>query len=184
MLSEAVEQALLAALEAHAGQARKAGGSPYVVHPLHVALIVTRWGQDDETVQAALLHDVVEDCEGWSEQRTRQEFGDTVASVVGELTEDKSRSWEERKENAVAHICDLSERACTVKAADKLHNLSSLALALANAEETASIWERFHGGRERTIEMDRRMVEALCARLADGPATELRRALQQVEQVA
>ena len=184
MFSSAVEQALCAALEAHAGQVRRGSDVPYAVHPLHAALIVARWGFDDETIQAALLHDVVEDNPAWTAERVRREFGEDVASIVLELTEDKSRSWEERKEHAIAAIPALSPRACAVKAADKLHNLSTLARALHGAPDAGQVWARFKGGRERTLQKDRRLVAALSERLGGAPAGELLKALQAVEEAA
>jgi (p)ppGpp synthase/HD superfamily hydrolase len=184
MFTPAVERALCVSLEAHAGQCRKGSDVPYAVHPLHVALIVARWGCDDETIQAALLHDVVEDCPQWGAERIRAEFGEDVLSVVLELTEDKGLSWEERKEHAIESIPGLSARACAVKAADKLHNLFTLAGALAGASDPALVWARFKGGRERTLAKDRRLVAALAGRLSPDPARELSRALAAVEAAA
>ena len=181
MFSAAVERALCAALEAHAGQVRKGSGVPYAVHPLHAALIVARWGFDDETIQAALLHDVVEDCPGWTADRLHAEFGPEVASVVLELTEDKRLPWEERKERAIAAVPELSQRACAVKAADKLHNLFTLARALEGTSDAGDVWARFKGGRDRTLAKDRRLVAALAQRLGVEPARELAQALRAVE---
>jgi (p)ppGpp synthase/HD superfamily hydrolase len=184
MFTPAVERALCVALEAHSGQRRKGSDAPYAVHPLHVALIVARWGCDDETIQAALLHDVVEDCPAWNAERMLAEFGPEVTSVVLELTEEKGLSWEERKEHAIASIPELSERACAVKAADKLHNLFTLAGALAGTSDAALVWAAFKGGRERTLAKDRRLVAALAGRLSPEPARELSRALAAVEAAA
>ena len=184
MFNADIERALRVTLEAHAGQTRKGSDAPYAVHPLHAALIVARWGFDDETIQAALLHDVVEDCADWSAERVQAEFGPTVASVVLELTEDKSLPWEERKERAIASIPALSERACAVKAADKLHNLFTLARALEDAPDAGPVWARFNGGRDRTLAKDRRLVAALARRLGDVPARDLTRALHAIEAAA
>ena len=101
MYSPLVEKALGIALAAHDGQLRKASTEPYIVHPLHVALILARWGQEDDVIVSGLLHDVVEDCDGWDLARVEREFGRHIAHVVGELTEDKSKSWEERKDGSV-----------------------------------------------------------------------------------
>ena len=122
MYSPVVEKALGIALAAHDGQLRKASSEPYIVHPLHVALILARWGQDDDVIVAGLLHDVVEDCDGWDLARVEREFGHHIAHVVGELTEDKSKTWEERKRAGIAKVPHMSPQAATVKSADKLHN--------------------------------------------------------------
>jgi (p)ppGpp synthase/HD superfamily hydrolase len=184
MYVRGVERALAVALEAHAGQTRKGSRAPYAIHPLHVALIAARWGCDDETLQAALLHDVVEDCPEWPAERLRAEFGPAVAAIVLELTEDKRRSWEERKERAIAAVPTLSERACVVKAADKLHNLATLVEALEHASDRDVVWSRFNGGRARTLAKDRRLVAALARRLPAASARELEQSLAALEALA
>lgn len=185
MFSDGIERAILVSLEAHAGQTRRGqGGLPYVVHPLHVAFMLARAGCDDVAIQAALLHDVVEDCEGWTQVRITDEFGGEVASVVAELTEDKSKSWEERKLLALRHVEHLSDRALAVKAADKLHNLESLVRDLANASERTAVWSRFRGGREGTLRVARELVAALVPRLGDGFADSLRATLAELERLA
>ena len=75
MFSAAVERALRVALEAHAGQLRKSPEPvPYATHCVHVALILARAGADEITLQAGLLHDVLEDCEGWTRARLESEL--------------------------------------------------------------------------------------------------------------
>ena len=80
----------MTALAAHEGQTRKGSSTPYIVHPLHVATMLARAGADEETIQAGVLHDVVEDCEGWTLERLEDEFGPRVREIVAHLTEDKS----------------------------------------------------------------------------------------------
>ncbi|HUR27951.1 MAG TPA: HD domain-containing protein, partial [Planctomycetota bacterium] len=59
-----MERALHVAIAAHAGHSRKGDdSSPYVTHPMHVALMLARFGLDDEVIAAGLLHDVAEDCD-------------------------------------------------------------------------------------------------------------------------
>jgi (p)ppGpp synthase/HD superfamily hydrolase len=167
--SSGIERALEVAGRAHAGQFRKnADGVPYLVHPVHVALMLTKLGLDEVTVQAGILHDVVEDSADWDLERIEREFGAEVRSVVAELTEDKSRTWAERKQAGIDHVAHMSERALHVKAADKLHNLASLVRSLEEAEDPAAVWACFKGGRERTLAMSREFVAALTARV-NGP---------------
>jgi (p)ppGpp synthase/HD superfamily hydrolase len=185
MFDSGTERAIRAALAAHAGQTRKGDEDmPYAVHPLHVALLLARLGMPARVVQAALLHDVVEDCAGWSVARVGHEFGADVARIVGELTEDKSKSWEERKRTQVEHVPALSPDALSVKAADKLHNLRTLAGDLRAAADPDVIWRRFRGGRERTLSTSSALVDALAQRCDVRLAAELRDALQDLEQVA
>lgn len=185
IFDEAIERALRAAEDAHRGQLRKSHvPTPYVLHPMHVALLLARVGESSEVIQAGLLHDAVEDSPAWPLERIEREFGSSVASLVAELTEDKSKSWEERKRWQVEQAATLSRGALAVKAADKLHNLRTLAETLRASSDVASVWARFKGGRERTLEHARELVDAVAARL-DGPlASELRAALADVEEAA
>ena len=162
-------------MEAHDGQVRKGGaGVPYSVHPMHVAVMLARWGLDEPTIIAALLHDVVEDCDDWDNARIERDFGTHIANVVAELTEDKSLSWDERKQGAVDHVPRLSSEACAIKAMDKLHNLESLVSQLREADDRSVVWKRFHGGRERTLVMSEALVVALEKRLDPRLARALR----------
>ena len=156
----------MTAIEAHAGQTRKGlDGFPYVVHPLHVGLMLARFDLDDEVIQAGILHDVVEDCDDWDLERIEEHFGPRVAGIVESLSEDKSLSWDERKQWAVDHVRDMSIDACDVKACDKLHNLESLAGDLERSPDPALVWSKFSGGRTRTLKLSRALVDALIPRV-------------------
>ena len=183
--SEAVERALRTTFAAHEGQTRKGDARvPYATHPVHVALLLARHGADDVALQAALLHDVVEDCPGWSVERVAREFGREVAAVVAELSEDKGLGWEERKRAQVDEVARLSQRALAVKAADKLHNLATLAADLRRASDPELVWRSFRGGRDRTLAMSGDLVRALAARLEPGLARELSAAYDELAAAA
>jgi (p)ppGpp synthase/HD superfamily hydrolase len=78
------KKALQLALEAHKGQARKSG-EPYIVHPILVAAITAEISNDEMMVQAALLHDVVEDTH-YTIDDLVETFGDDVSHMVEGLT--------------------------------------------------------------------------------------------------
>jgi len=179
-----VERALRAAHEAHLGQTRKGGDVPYVLHPLHAAIMLARLGADDLALQAAILHDVVEDSDDWTIERVSAEFGPAVGSIVAEVTEDKSQSWEQRKRHQVEHVPHLSERARLVKAADKLHNLSSLLADLQAAADPNDVWRHFSRGPAATLAMARDLVEALAPHVDPRLALPLRAVLGQLEALA
>jgi (p)ppGpp synthase/HD superfamily hydrolase len=183
VFDEGIERALRASEFAHRGQVRKGTDIPYVVHPIHVAIELARLGVDPLLIQAALLHDVVEDCThaGWDGDRVGREFGPVVAGIVAELTEDKSLTWEERKRAGIEHVAHMSDDARTVKAADKLHNLRSLAADLAAASDKSVIWARFKGGRDRTVALSRALVEALAQHVDPRLGQALRAAMTDVE---
>jgi len=182
MFDTETERAIRVALAAHAGQRRKSDdGTPYVAHPFHVALILARLGFAPRILQAALLHDVVEDSDEWTIARVEREFGADVAAVVAELTEDKSLSWEERKRAQIVGAPGLSRDALAVKSADKLHNLRTLAEDLERAEAVERVWSKFRGGRERTLSTSRELTDALAARCDVRLAVALREAMRAVE---
>lgn len=115
------------ATEAHDGAYRKnAKGEPYVVHPLRVAQRLAFHGYEDSVLlQAAILHDVVEDTEtpiGEIEAK----FGPLVAALVAEVTDDKTKSQVERKRAQVEHITTISAAAAAIKLSDAIDNLMDL----------------------------------------------------------
>ncbi len=121
-------KALSFASTAHSGQKRKgANGEPYINHPIAVARFLAEIGQqnDDTLLAAALLHDTVEDTEV-TEAQLRENFGDLVADLVMEVTDDKTLPKVERKRLQVAHAGSLSTNARLLKLADKCCNLSDL----------------------------------------------------------
>ena len=128
-----VERTLLAAIafaaHKHRDQRRKdAAASPYINHPIALAhLLATTGGVDDIVVlQAAILHDTVEDTETTYEELV-QRFGGAVADVVAEVTDDKALPKTRRKELQVEHAPHKSREAALVKLADKTCNLLDVA---------------------------------------------------------
>ncbi|KAM9318273.1 guanosine-3',5'-bis(diphosphate) 3'-pyrophosphohydrolase MESH1 [Pholidichthys leucotaenia] len=116
------------AAEKHRSQRRKdPEGSPYINHPIGVARILSHEGgvTEVEVLQAALLHDTVEDTDTTHEE-LEAKFGPTVARIVWEVTDDKSLPKQERKRLQVEHAPHCSRQAKLVKLADKLYNLRDL----------------------------------------------------------
>jgi len=149
-----VEQAYEFAAKAHEGQTRKTG-EPYLEHPLNTTLILAEMHLDAETLAAALLHDVPEDCAvPLSEIEAR--FGPQVAKLVdgvtklGKLTS-RARAGEQgsniQAENLRKMLLASAEdlRVVLIKLADRLHNMRTLgALPIerrhAIAQETLEIY--------------------------------------------
>ncbi|HWC00034.1 MAG TPA: HD domain-containing protein [Bryobacteraceae bacterium] len=116
------------AAEKHAGQKRKgAAQEPYINHLIEVAELVAYGCEqsDPNLVMAAFLHDTIEDT-GVSRQDLSERFGEDVASLVAEVTDDKSLPSDVRKARQVDHAPELSARAQTLKLADKISNLRSI----------------------------------------------------------
>ena len=127
----ALLDAMMFAAERHKNQRRKdAEALPYINHPIALAhLLATTGGIDDiEVLQAAILHDTIEDTET-TEQELRQRFGDTVTDIVVEVTDDKSLPKQRRKELQVENAPHKSRGAALVKLADKTCNLRDMAAA-------------------------------------------------------
>ncbi len=127
-LADALRAAVYAAHK-HRDQRRKdAEASPYINHPLALADILAREGgiSDGATLCAALLHDTIEDTDTTMSD-LEGAFGMEVASIVREVTDDKTLPKEERKRLQVEHAVHLSDKAKLVKLADKIANLRDVA---------------------------------------------------------
>lgn len=171
--SDRINHALAFAAKHHDRQVRKGTRLPYLTHPANVAIILTRYGQDEETVVAGILHDVIEDCvrERYTremlEQRIGDKFGQDVLDAVLAVTQrtsddqDVEMSSDQRKDDYLERLAQADERARWVCAADKIHNGSSILADLQRTMDPDSVWNRFSSGREGTIRWYRRVYERL-----------------------
>ena len=137
---EKILDAYYFAKEKHTGQYRKSG-EEYITHPLNVALILTSIYADYECLQAALLHDVLEDCDV-SEEEFKEKFGLVVYRLVDGVTKLGRLHFSTDNEYLVEYykkiIVGMSEdvRVIIVKLADRLHNMRTLwAMPLANQKK-------------------------------------------------
>jgi GTP diphosphokinase / guanosine-3',5'-bis(diphosphate) 3'-diphosphatase len=124
-------EALQFAAHKHRDQRRKdPEASPYINHPIALANILWVSGgiDDPNVICAALLHDTVEDTET-TEAELVERFGAKIASIVMEVTDDKSLEKAERKRLQVEHAPHLSREAKLVKLADKISNVRDVASA-------------------------------------------------------
>src|SRR5436309_2213170 len=116
--------------DAHEGQQRRSG-EDFVLHPWGAAKICAQLRLDDETIAAALLHDVVEDTDVELEG-VRAEFGDEVAKLVEGVTKLTRVQFQSREqaeaENYRKMVVAMSEdvRVILIKLADRLHNLRTI----------------------------------------------------------
>ena len=171
--SDRINHAFAFAAKHHDRQVRKGTRLPYLTHPANVAVILTRYGRDEQTVVAGILHDVIEDClrEHYTremlEQRIGEKFGaevlDTVLAVTLRDTDDDGveLSSEDRRDDYLERLGQASERARWVCAADKVHNGNSILSDLKRTEYPEHVWSRFSVGREGTIRWYRRVYERL-----------------------
>ena len=120
---------LLAALhfaaDKHRDHRRKdPDATPYINHPIEVAEVLVRVGgvEDPELLQAAILHDTIEDTDTTAEELERA-FGVGVRRIVEEVTDDKRLPKLERKRLQIEHSPGMSASAKQLKIADKICNV-------------------------------------------------------------
>lgn len=124
-----VMRAADAAARWHTPQRRKgAAQEPYINHLLEVTMLVAEAteGKDPNLVMAALLHDAIED-QGVTRADIVERFGEDVANLVVEVTDDKTLPKPERKRLQIVNAPKKTQRAKVLKLADKTSNLRSLA---------------------------------------------------------
>jgi len=182
--SDRINHALAFAAKHHDRQVRKGTRLPYLTHPANVAVILTRYGQDELTVVSGILHDVIEDCvrDGYTrntlEQRIGDKFGaevlDTVLAVTERQVDEEGieLSSEERRDDYLARLAGATERARWVCAADKIHNGSTILADLKRTLDPDTVWSRFNAGRSGTVRWYRRVYERLQEVGFDAPIME------------
>lgn len=114
------------ARKAHEGMVRKGTGIPYINHPLETGVIVSQITDDEEMIAAALLHDVIEDA-GVTRKELETLFGERIAALVAAESEDKTKTWKERKQSTIDHLAHASRDEKILVLGDKLSNMRDTA---------------------------------------------------------
>jgi (p)ppGpp synthase/HD superfamily hydrolase len=171
--SDAINHALAFAAKHHDRQVRKGTKLPYLTHPANVAVILTRYGCDIDTVVAGILHDVIEDCvrDGYTREMLAQRIGDKFGSKVLDNVlavtyrrhddDGVELSTEDRKADYLERLSEASEEARWVCAADKIHNTSSTLADLRRTIDPETVWSRFNAGKAATARWYRQVYERL-----------------------
>ncbi len=179
--SDRINHAFAFAAKHHDRQVRKGTRPPYLTYPANVAVILTRYGRDEDTVVAGILHDVVEDCvrEAWTremlEDRISSKFGTHVLEAVLSVTKRRidddgvEMSREEAREDYLRRLENAGEEGRWVCAADKVHNVGSTLADLRRTIDTDTVWSRFSGGRDGTVQFYRAVCDRLAAIDFDAP---------------
>ena len=146
---EKVRKAYEFAKKEHGDQCRRSG-EPYIIHPLEVAYILAELEMDEDTICAALLHDVVEDTPVTNKD-IEEMFGTSVAEMVAGVTKLNSLSYSSAQERQVEDYRKMflamgkDIRVILIKLADRLHNMRTLKYLardrqIANAKETMDLY--------------------------------------------
>ena len=131
MYSYRIEQAIRAAAILHKDQLRKGSAPlPYVTHLYAVAMIVSDYTKDEDTLISALLHDTLEDTD-YGADELKEDFGGKVRDIVEALSEPKeidgrATTWREKKNSYAKQLKKAPEAALIIAAADKIHNMRAV----------------------------------------------------------
>jgi (p)ppGpp synthase/HD superfamily hydrolase len=159
------QSAVRFAAKRHAGQHRAADHAEFVLHPVEVAALLDR-SYPDHVVAAAVLHDVLEDTDV---ARTELEarFGDDVAKLVADVSDDPSiQDEEERKDRLRERVRHLGGYPAVVYAADKVSKVRELRMLLATGARREEVEAKVVGHRKsldmlETTSPGSRLVELL-----------------------
>ena len=132
-MTQQIHEAIYYASKRHQGQVRKYTDYPYFVHPMEVMGILIENGCSENVIIAGILHDVIEDtCEdndvirGIVREQIKEKFGNDVLEIVSSESEDKSKTWQERKQATIDALKNESLEVRLVCCADKLSNILSI----------------------------------------------------------
>ena len=161
-----IEEAIIYATVMHQGKVRKLANTPYILHPLEVAQILSVLTDDQDVITAGILHDIVEDTDGTLEE-IKKRFGEHVAFLVSSESEkaypgeSEDVTWKRRKEESLKVLKNTDDQGVRMLwLADKLANIRSLAGAYSEYGE--QLWESFH---QRDPEMQHWYYQAVAEQL-------------------
>jgi (p)ppGpp synthase/HD superfamily hydrolase len=171
--SDPINHAFAFAAKHHDQQVRKGTRYPYLTAAPNLAVILARYGQDDPTLVAGILHDVVEDFvrDGYTAEMLDRRVGDkfgkpvllTVLAVIERRYDDEGieLSHLERKDDLLDRLARADDRARWITAADHLQSGGTLLADLRRTDFPEAVWSRFTSGREATIRWYRRLHDKL-----------------------
>ena len=189
-LTPKIQKAINLAAHLHREHTRIGLNLPYIVHPYSVACLVSEYSEKEEVICAALLHDVLEDVEGYNFKELRADFGDKVAKLVKEVTEDRTDleeswtlrdSWKKRKAAYLKNLRSVSKEALLISAADTAHNLQSLKETYLLNNKKAI--KNFHASVEDKVVFYGKVAAIISKRLKSGIVTKLTAAHKDIHDI-
>jgi (p)ppGpp synthase/HD superfamily hydrolase len=194
--SDRVNHALAFAAKHHDQQVRKGTRAPYSTLPANLAIILTRYGCDEDTVTAGILLEVVEDYSRQSSpadvlrHRVGDKFGERALELAQMVTERRTDdeglelSPEERRADLLERLGKASADGQVLAAAEALHGAGTLLADLRRTVEVQSVWGRVPGGKDRILETYRRLHDRLAgAGLRAAVLDELRETITALETI-
>jgi (p)ppGpp synthase/HD superfamily hydrolase len=192
-IDDIVDKAKRVAIKLHLGQTRKGGNIPFIVHPEGVVVILKKYTSNKDIISAGWLHDTVEDVIGYSHKQLEKDFGEKIANIVKEVSEDKDptdskeksiETWRERKLLYIENLKNDSFEALMVSCADKIHNMESL-MDL-HKEKGNNMWEPFNAPEpkvESEIWYYSEVLKVLKKRLKNNIVKEYKKVLKETKNV-
>ena len=147
------------------GRMRKNANVPYITHPIRVAERLQQYGFSEALICAGYLHDVVEDTP-FEMEDLEKEFGKEITYLVAAHTEDKSKSWKERKQHTIDTLKNADKEVKYLIVADRLDNLLSLETDL--EQQGDSVWKNFNAGTRQQKWYNESIVENMAVGLDEA----------------
>ena len=163
-----LDQAINFAVKCHSGDVRKGTDRPYILHPVEALQILASMNADTNLMIAGVLHDTLEDTDATLETIASM-FGDDVAELVDSHTEDKRKTWYQRKLYTVTTLPEEDLRHKMLTIADKLANLRSIYADYKTIGD--ELWTRFNAPKELQAWYYSKICDGL-AELQNYPNTE------------
>ena len=160
-----IQKAIIFATLKHEGQKRKGTEIPYIVHPMEVMQILTEMQCTERVIIAGILHDTLEDTDTTPEEIEKL-FGSDVLAIVQTESEDKSKTWRERKQATIDHLKNAGAETRLVCFADKLSNIRSMYRD--KLEIGAELWKRFNADKDSIEWYYRGIADAVKCPRTDG----------------
>lgn len=165
--NELITRAIHFAQERHAGQVRKGTTRPYITHPIETMKILSDMNADTNLLIAGILHDTLEDTDT-TDTEIMENFGADVCSLVTAHSEDKTKSWDERKTHSIQATRNGSTRLKMLVLADKVANMRDMKYDYTQVGD--KLWDRFNAPKEKQAWYYCRCQEAL-NEMQDYPET-------------
>jgi (p)ppGpp synthase/HD superfamily hydrolase len=173
--SDRINHALAFAAKHDDREVRKGARLPYGTHGANLGLILTAYGQDEDTVVAGILQGVVADFvrDHFTTEMLQQRVGDKFGSVPLRIAlaaamrtiddDGVELSHDEQRDDYLSRLKSASDAARWVSAADTVHTAGTILADLKRTIDPDSVWSRFHSGKTGTLHWFRKIHEQLLA---------------------